>query len=610
MLPSAQVPSIALSTDGKIEIKNLGTQDVHLKIDVMGYFAGGATEGGGFTVSTQTTLFDSTLTTKLNPGEARTFTAGGAANVPTYGASGVMATVTAFGWNASGGLELYRTGIAGKELNLDSVYFSTADSSSVSATTVVRPGDNGNITIVNHSTGTVHARVFLQGWFKATRRYSNQIDEDAFRADAQDRGYPSDWIEQAVFDPGMIFDTGPQAFSSVPSSSTLTNGVVVASGQLLQNGAQVASEPLLLSVQPASAFSDPPKTTWTDEILISRTISDGNGNWTFKVPTSSQLASAATSDGLVNFVVTDIGSKQLMPFFFTRRLIPTSTGYKLADPDETYSGPAFRSSTTQSSQPAGISSAVPMDAAVVDETSASVAPNFVVSDVLDDNEEPVVDNSVANPPPLRQGGVGTCGLIWDKKLGLPWGTVNQFWSNVSGVEADAIYSTGSTSHFGIGVSATGEYGTFKAGGTISVDSTDSVGFPTATGAVGRATFRTQFRLSRYKRVCTGVKMPPLYVAKTDRWVGGAITRTKASAGVSQFTYCVWYGADSHYTKSATRAMTWENGLSTKALIGIDLSARTGYTSDSMLTVHFSTGRHLCGWKDFPVGGPRALAAKP
>jgi hypothetical protein len=60
-------------------------------------------------------------------------------------------------------------------------------------------------------------------------------------------------------------------------------------------------------------------------------------------------------------------------------------------------------------------------------------------------------------------------------------------------------------------------------------------------------------------------------------------------------------AGTTFTKDRTKAITWTNGASLAGAIGIDLSARTGYSTDAEVIFTFSRDRRLCGTGDNPGG---------
>lgn len=188
--------TIPLAADGSIKIVNQGAASVDVRVDVQGYFAGGAFEGGGFSVSPQTQLAD-TGSSPLNPGETRDYTIGGQAGIPVYGASGVMLSVFARDFAGNGGVEVFRKG--GSPSGLNSVVFGAADAGTpVIATTVVTPGNGGAVSIRNNSSAPITVRLNAQGWFAAPRAVTS-TNATVFESAASAAGFSSDQISQGVF---------------------------------------------------------------------------------------------------------------------------------------------------------------------------------------------------------------------------------------------------------------------------------------------------------------------------------------------------------------------------------------------------------------------------
>lgn len=141
---------IPLASDGRVEIRNMGSRPADIRIDVQGYFEGGASAGGGFTASSQTNLVDTETTSRLQPDETRSFDVGSVAGVPKYGAAGAMLMVSSWSAAETGGIELWRTGTGGPS-GLASLMLNSNDPNPATATTVIRPGNNGQISIRNNS---------------------------------------------------------------------------------------------------------------------------------------------------------------------------------------------------------------------------------------------------------------------------------------------------------------------------------------------------------------------------------------------------------------------------------------------------------------------------
>ena len=103
--------------------------------------------------------------------------------------------------------------------------------------------------------------------------------------------------------------------------------------------------------------------------------------------------------------------------------------------------------------------------------------------------------------------------------------------------------------------------------------------------------KTQFTFGKYR--CTyGVTNATYdYKIYPIGFVGGVIVATVSN---STATYCNTYASGSTFEKNGTTAITWSGGVYLKSIIGINPTARTGYSSSAKLNYSFSSTRQLCG----------------
>jgi hypothetical protein len=69
------------------------------------------------------------------------------------------------------------------------------------------------------------------------------------------------------------------------------------------------------------------------------------------------------------------------------------------------------------------------------------------------------------------------------------------------------------------------------------------------------------------------------------------------------------GAGANFTKEATRAQTWANGVDISYDLGIGLRTTTGYGTAASVHFHCDTRGRLCGTADFPGNTPKNLVGK-
>jgi hypothetical protein len=199
-----------------------------------------------------------------------------------------------------------------------------------------------------------------------------------------------------------------------------------------------------------------------------------------------------------------------------------------------------------------------------------------------------------------------CATTKESSLGPVWVSVGYGYV-VSGATMTFTYTSGANSTVGAGVSSSGAAGTYSASGTSSVSSSATVGFPANTNSF--KVWKTQFVYGKYFTACVtnGVVTSSFYTAKADAFAGG--TSVQTVTGYPTANYCTSYLAGSSFTKSTTAAYTSSVGAATSGLLGVNLSASTGYTSAAKLTFNFTAARNLCGVTGYPGSTPSRLVVK-
>jgi hypothetical protein len=72
-------------------------------------------------------------------------------------------------------------------------------------------------------------------------------------------------------------------------------------------------------------------------------------------------------------------------------------------------------------------------------------------------------------------------------------------------------------------------------------------------------------------------------------------------------YCEGELANSTLTKEKTAAYNNSAGIGTAGIIGIELSAQTGYSAETKIDYAFHAQGHLwCGYSDYPANGNSRL----
>lgn len=186
-------------------------------------------------------------------------------------------------------------------------------------------------------------------------------------------------------------------------------------------------------------------------------------------------------------------------------------------------------------------------------------------------------------------------------------TVGYGYTYASGTTMRFTYTSGASSTLGVATSASGKDGTFSASGTSTISSTDQVEFPTTNSFKA---WKTNFRYGKYETNCVsgGPAVYVYFTAMADGFAGGSSVQT--ISGAPSATYCVSNVANSNFTKASTTAYESSVGVGTSGKLGINVSARTGYSQTAKLKFSFANAAKLCGTHDYPGGSPKRLVAKP
>jgi hypothetical protein len=187
------------------------------------------------------------------------------------------------------------------------------------------------------------------------------------------------------------------------------------------------------------------------------------------------------------------------------------------------------------------------------------------------------------------------------------GNYPQVWTNVGRISAQtpngysAVFSnsTGTTTHLGVGVSASGSFGSFTSSGSTTQTSGVTTTWPALTSGTG-ATYSTQFSYGRYEgRGCfSGPIVPPkrYFVEAYQHW-GGQKTESLLTFADN---YCASYSAGGSVTVDSGWGENYMNSAKIGSQIGTDLSASQAYTQSAKFTVSLTQNRQVCGEKG-PLG---------
>jgi hypothetical protein len=167
---------------------------------------------------------------------------------------------------------------------------------------------------------------------------------------------------------------------------------------------------------------------------------------------------------------------------------------------------------------------------------------------------------------------------------------------------DFTYSVGAQSTLGVGLSVSGSAGSFSQSGKVTVASTGSVNFAEVPQNQRRVE-ETQWRYGKWDLTCP---MVPRFEARPHSWIGGS---TYYNAAVTPAApYCTPYLVGDRPSIDQHRAVEWSNGVKIAALIGVDLSSTTGFTTNAGQKWTFKANGKLCGTNAYPFEA-RTIVAK-
>jgi hypothetical protein len=171
----AEIPAqvgrvLRVGSDGKVSAKlTASSSDVHVSIDVLGYFTDDPKVGGFYNPLTTTSLYSSATSSPLGAGESRTVQIGGVGGLPGgQAATAAVIDVTAKNWTASGALSIHNSDDNFIEpTNVEFRSSSGSSQSAATATTVVALADEGTVTVHNSSPASVDFELTASGWYSA-----------------------------------------------------------------------------------------------------------------------------------------------------------------------------------------------------------------------------------------------------------------------------------------------------------------------------------------------------------------------------------------------------------------------------------------------------------
>lgn len=182
--------------------------------------------------------------------------------------------------------------------------------------------------------------------------------------------------------------------------------------------------------------------------------------------------------------------------------------------------------------------------------------------------------------------------------------VGSYHSRATKTHGVFTFTKGTSSTLGVGWSESGEAGDFSVGGDSSVGISVTQGYPTRWGKKS-VNFETYFTYVKILKSCVQASQiySNTYYLRPKKFEGGE----KLAAGPSvNYHYCRAYPKGSYLTVDHGSAYEYHAGVT---VLGLGLSAQSGWNTHISETVYFALKRRLCGLGDYPGSGPKSLQVK-
>lgn len=182
-------------------------------------------------------------------------------------------------------------------------------------------------------------------------------------------------------------------------------------------------------------------------------------------------------------------------------------------------------------------------------------------------------------------------------------------TKVKRVKVKATMIRETSSRIGIGASVTGKGLSFSRGGEMSLDRSVTTGFtPSFTASYHHYSYVNYYKYRRHCYNDTGYSKITWRV-KPTQIIGGAAYR---KVSIPSAKKCLTYSRGSDITKDSARAWMSYNGADLSGLIGVDLSAETGYRKTARISYNaLSTmAWRGCGTNAYPEQAQRVVVRDP
>ena len=366
---------------------------------------------------------------------------------------------------------------------------------------------------------------------------------------------------------------------------------------------------------------------------IASGVVESGGAFSVPIDDVTSLSQFASKDGLLNLEVRAADDTDVAPFALSRKIVTVDGKAALVDPGDLSNSKATTATTAQvaaANKPTTIAATkAPKSVARKTARVMAVASDELPVDPQDPSQDPTdgsggapLDPSQETPEPTSgTGGPGTvgggpdspsstqvCGEDYMQDFGSRKVIVGSSYANAGSTTGTFTYSSGASSSIGVGYSVTGSKGSYSQSGTSSSSSNGSVGFGTRSGGYSYATY---FKFGKYGSYCYQVGSKKnvdsyyAYKVRPSSYAGGGTVNSSTTPSATKCTD--FSGGGTTITRNSSGANTWSSGASLDAVIGINLSSKTGYTSTAKLSYkNNGSKKKICGTNDYFANSQRSV----
>ena len=353
----------------------------------------------------------------------------------------------------------------------------------------------------------------------------------------------------------------------------------------------------------------------------------------FSVPINdvSSLSKYASNDGVLNLEVRAADGTDIAPFALSRKIVTVDGTAALVDPSDLSNSKATTAAAAlvaAANKPSTIAAtkvtksiarktsrmmSAASDELPVDPQDPSMDPTDGPPDT-DETPEPTSTATATGAPgpvgggPDNRSSTQVCGTDYLQDFGARKVIVGSSYANAASTTGTFTYSSGASSSISVAYSVSGSKGSYSKGGTTSISSKGAVGFGTRSGAYSYATY---FKFGKYGDYCYDVgskKNADSYYSfkvRPSSYAGGGTVNSSTTPTATKCT--TFSGGGTTITRSSSSANTWTSGADLNAVIGINLSSKTGYTSTAKLSYkNNGSSKKICGTNDYFANSQRSV----